>query len=569
MSLPRTSMLAIALLLGGLATPAQTRAQIFTDVTEEWGVSFRHRHFGTGEKFMPENMGAGVALADFDGDGRLDLYFVQGAPLPRRDDPPMESRNQLFLQKEPGRFADATERSGAGDRGVGMGVAWADLERDGDLDLFVTNFGENVLLRNLGEGRFEAVAEAGVENAEWGAGAGFFDADNDGDLDLFVTNYLTVDLEEDVWCGNAQSKTRAYCHPDIYPGAADRLFLNRAESANGLNFVDVSDSAGLAESKDAKGLGVGLLDLDEDGLADIVVANDSTPNHVYLSTVQGGGRKDAPTYRESALELGLALSGDGAPEAGMGLVQEDFDGDGRPELFFTHLDQETNTLYREIAPQLWQDVSERAGLGAPSLTWVGFGVEAIDFDNDGDLDLFVTNGHIIDNIAEFSSERAHAQPLLLFQNDGTGRFRDVSESLAPLGRFVGRGTAQGDLDGDGDLDLVVTQNDGPARILRNDGPAGNSCQVRLSGSRSNVHGWGAKLTATVGARTLVRWARGSSGYLSQGSPTVWFGLAAASRIDRVRVDWPSGLSETFAGLVAGTAHHLVEGSGTLVDAAQN
>ena len=246
----------------------------------------------------------------------------------------------------------------------------------------------------------------------------------------------------------------------------------------------------------------------------------------------------------------------------MGVLQADFTGDGQPEIFLTHLDQETNTLYRLVAPGLYADATSAAGLANPSLRWVGFGTEAIDFDNDGDLDLLVANGHIIDNVEEFHAERRHRQPLQLFENDGQGRFRDVSAKLGELPPLVGRGTAQGDLDNDGDLDLVITQNNGPAIVLRNDGDTGLACRIELQGTASNVHGWGAKLVAHVGERRLVRWATGATGYLSHGSSAVWFGLADAQRIDRLEVTWPSGTVDVFDSLAAGS-HRLTEGESPL------
>ncbi len=533
----------------------------FDEVSTALGVDFRHRHFGTGEKYMAENMGAGLAIADLNGDGRLDLYLVQGAPLPLPAAPPPEALNRLYLQQENGTFRDATAGSGAGVGGVGMGVAWADIDRDGDLDLYVTQYGANALLLNRGNGAFEEeAARFGVDDPSWGASAGFFDPDGDGDLDLFVANYLRAPLDGHVWCGNAQADLRSYCHPDLYPGAPDVLYRAELDSEDGrssVRFSDVSVAFGLDRGERGKGLGVGLLDLNDDRRPDILVANDGAANHAYLSPVSGA-------TRESALALGLALNASGATEAGMGLVQADLDGDGTLEIFSTHLDQETNTLWKRIAPDLWTDATGRSGLGPPSLAWVGFGVEAIDFDNDGDLDLFVANGHILDNVDKFHPERQHLQPAQLFENDGGGRFRDVSAQLGNLSPLSGRGTAQADLDADGDLDLVVTQNDGRALILRNRGTSHRATSVRLEGTRSNVHGWGARLTAKIGGRAITRWATGSSGYLSQGQPAVWFGLGDAPQIDSLRVEWPSGQIDEVEGIAAGVDIVLTEGGSSRI-----
>jgi enediyne biosynthesis protein E4 len=574
----------VGLLAAAWARPARAAELRFRQVAAELGVRFEHRHFGTGEKYMPENMGAGVAVLDYDGDGRLDLFFAQGAPLagdqlapPGAGDAARlpgsgpaattagaaaatngtghggDGGDRLFRQRGDGTFEDVTAAAGIVEQGYGMGVAFGDVDRDGDLDLYVTNFGPNTLWRNRGDGTFEdATADAGVAAGGWSSAAGFFDADADGDLDLYVARYLDFAFDRHRFCGNAQAKIRAYCHPDVYDGVPDLLYRNDGSG----RFTDWSRQAGLLATPADKGLGVLLQDLDGDGAQDIYVANDSTMNYLYLG--DGRGR-----FREQALLAGVGFDGTGAPEASMGIELGDLDGDGAAEIFLTHLDQETNTLYRAAGPGLWTDATDRFGLGAPSRPWVGFGTVFFDPDDDGDLDVFVTNGHIIDNIDRFDPARHHRQPSQLFVNPGTPPLAERSELLG-LELLVGRGAVAADLDADSDEDLVVTQNGGPALVLRNETAAGGgSLAVRLRGARSNPQGFGARLELTVGQRTLVRWSKSSTSYLSQGPPEIHFGLGVAERAAGLVVHWPSGQIDRHGPLAAGRIHTLTEGVATV------
>ena len=389
----------------------------FRDATESLGLTFEHRHFGIGQKWMPENMGAGVAVFDADRDGRLDLYFVQGAPLDGSEDP--AATNRLWRQRADGTFFDASEASGLDDDGYGMGVTFGDIDNDADLDLFVTNFGPDRLYRNRGNGTFEEhTTRAGIDTPGWSTGATFFDAEGDGDLDLYVVGYVDFDFDNHKWCGNAKRGLRSYCHPDVYDGAPDFLFLNLGDGT----YEEVSLSWKLRRTAADKGLSVLSGDFDGDGRQDLYVANDSTMNYLYLAT------EDGP-YEESALFTGLGFNGAGQSEASMGIARGDLDGDLRPEIFLTHLDQETNTLYQPSGEATWRDATRASGLAAPGLPWVGFGTVFFDADLDGDLDIAVVNGHIIDNIELFDASRSHRQPAQLFENDGKGRFRERSETL--------------------------------------------------------------------------------------------------------------------------------------------
>ncbi len=486
-----------------------TSPQLLVDVTAERGVEFTHRFFPTGEKYMPENMGSGVAVFDYDGDGRLDLYLVQSAPVLAAEQAPPDAANRLYRQREDGRFEDVTDRAGVGDRGVGMGVAIGDYDDDGAPDIYVTNFGPNVLYRNRGDGSFENVtASAGVAGRSWSTGAAFIDIDADGDLDLYAAAYLTYDPEEDRFCGNAQTGLKAYCHPDVYGGQTDSFYLNEG----GGRFRDVSAQIGLIPGEDSRGLGVAVADFDEDGTLELYVGNDTTANHLY--TLGDDGR-----LREDALLAGVAVNGSGRGEASMGISTADLDGDGRQEFVVTHLDEETNTLYRPIAPGVYVDATEAAGLATPSRPWVAFGVVPIDIELDGDLDLLVVNGHIIDNIAEFDPALSHRQPFQLLRNDGSGRFTEERDGLGIPAPLVGRGLATGDLDRDGDVDVVLTQNGDAAILLDNvSHPVDRALTITVRHPRPA--NWGTRWRLAPGERLQVRWYERAPSYCSQSAPEI-------------------------------------------------
>ena len=483
----------------------------FLDVTEASGLTFEHDAGRTSHKHLPETMGHGVALFDFDEDGDLDVYLVQGGALPGLEGAEPGPVNRLYANLGDGRFEDRTQTAGAAAHdGYGMGVAVGDADGDGRVDLFVPNYGADVLLLGDGEGDFRE-GDATLADRRWTTGAAFLDAELDGDLDLYVAAYVSVDLQNPVWCGRQEEGWRTVCHPDRYDGLQDRFYRNDGEGS----FADVTEAAGLADSY-GKGLGVAATDLDGDGLQDLYVANDSVENRLWKNLGDGG-------FRDETLFSGTGVNGIGVTEAGMGVASGDLDGDGDFELYVTNFDHESHTLYLNEGDLAFSDRTASAGLDAPTRMPVGFGVSMRDFDDDGDLDLAVVNGHIVDLIHLYHDGQTYEQPGQLFLNEGAFRFRDVTAGVGDLARpVVGRGSASGDLDGDGDADLVVTECGGVTRLLRNEDPGGRAAW--LAGAPR-----GARILAlrSDGLR-LVREVVPEPSYLSQGPDAVHLGLRSPS-----------------------------------------
>jgi hypothetical protein len=516
----------------------------FEDITAESGIDFRHDAGPLGRYFMPQIMGSGAALLDFDNDGRFDLYLVQnGGP----DSP---SRNRLYRQREDGRFEDVSAGSGLDVAGHGMGVAVGDFDNDGWVDVYLSQFGGGRLFRNRGRsaaGRwlgFEDVTPAaGVAQPGWGTSASFVDYDRDGWLDLVVVNYVDYDPAQP--CGRASGKPD-YCHPSVFFGTAARLFRNRGRGGDGrwLGFEDVTRDAGLA--KRGPGLGVVCADFNGDGWPDILAANDAQPNSLWINR---GGK----TFADEAVERGVALNALGNAQSNMGVTLGDVDGDGRFDLFITHLTEETHTLWRQTTPGLFQDRTAAAGLATPRWRGTGFGTILADFDLDGAPDIAVVNGRVArgqpapdEGLGPFW--RHYAERNQLFVNDGTGRFRDVSAANAPFcGSYaVSRGLVWGDLDGDGRVDLLVTVVAGPARLYRNVAPRrGHWLMVRAVDPALRRDAYGAVVTVRAGARRWVGLINPGQSYLCSGDPRAHFGLGPVEGVDEVRVDWPDGLAEVF------------------------
>jgi enediyne biosynthesis protein E4 len=524
----------------------------FENIAAAAGVTFTHVNGASADKYLAETMGSGALFFDFDNDGWIDLFFVDGGSI-ADNAVRARARDRLFRNAGNGVFKDATESSGIRHQEYGMGACAGDVDNDGRVDLYITNYGPNVLYRNGGNGAFTDVTRtAGVGLAGWSTSCAFLDIDGDGDLDLFVTNYLDAPKTNNRFCGDPQRRIRVYCHPLVYPAVANVLYRNDGKGA----FTDVSAEAGLNKHL-GNGLGVAVGDYDDDGRPDVFVANDSVPNFLFHN--EGGGR-----FSEIGLLAGVAVARDGKPRAGMGTEFADYNGDGRLDLVVTNHEFETTSLFRNDGGFSFVDVTLDAGISSSTLPFVGFGVAFFDLDNDADLDLSMVNGHVIDNTALFRAGSTHAQRKLLFQNTNGRRFTEISQQsgsgFAKDG--VGRTLIGGDIDNDGDIDLVVTNNGGAAEVLRNTGGnARNAIEIRVAGTRNNRDGLGARLTITAGGRTQVREIKSGSSYLGQNDLRAHVGLGEAARVDRIDVRWPSGQTESIRDVAANQIVTVTEGKG--------
>ncbi len=549
------------LLCAGLAAASLTdpttaeppgRSVRFAEVGSASGVDFTHTHGGSGELYYVETVGSGGGFLDYDGDGSLDIYLVNGAPLPgyRYEVPPA---NRLYRNNSQGLFTDVTAATSAGDTAYGMGCAAADYDNDGDADLYVTNFGANTLYRNE-TGRFaEITATAGVGDSLWSTAAAWIDYDNDGQLDLFVANYVDFEVEYHIPCYDWN--LRAYCGPDSYDSVPDRLYHNEGEG----HFRDVTAATGMTEIAQGKGLGVACSDYDLDGDVDLFVANDRVANQLLINGSDG-------RFEEAGMMRGVSHNGGGEVEAGMGVDFGDFDLDGYQDLFVVNFSFETHTLYRNLANGFFSDVTSIAGLTGPTLLPLAWGARFLDFDNDGDLDLFCANGHVLHNIDQMEKVLTYKQPNQLFRNDD-GHFADVSSAagLASAVPWVSRGAAFADYDDDGDVDILVNNNNGPAELLRNDGGnndnSGRWLTVHLTGTRSNRDGIGARIELWSGGRRQVKEVVSGASYLASNDPRIHFGLGAEKLVERVKVHWPSGQADSWEDLPVNRMVTLREGEG--------
>ena len=520
--------LALALAVPAAVSAADTSEPTMREVSQAWGLVHRHHRGASGQFYMPETMGSGVAIFDYDGDGDEDVFFVDSGAMPGYEGEP--ARSVLYRNEGSRRFRDVTDAAGIRVAGYGMGAAAADVEGDGDVDLYVTAFGADQLFVNRGDGTFvDGTASGGLGNELWGSSAAFGDADGDGDLDLYVANYVDFSFDDNPACGRKDLDQRSYCHPDVYEGLPDRYYRNEG----GGRFVEATAAAGLLE-EGGKGLGVVFSDLDGDGWQDLYVANDMTPNYLFHN--QGGGR-----FVEAGMATGTALSDEGLPEAGMGVEAADLDANGHPDLFVTHLDLQSNGYYRNQGGMLFADGRYYGGIVEPSWLKVGFGVVAADFDQDADLDLVVANGHIVHNVELTGSGSTYKQANQLLVNDGRGVFREHGGSGIDVVRSS-RGLAVGDLDGDGDLDVVVTNSDDFAEVYENvtERP-GPWLMVELAPPPPNTAGIGARLELSAGGGAAqVREARTASSYQSQNALPAHFGVAAGTAELRLTVRWPGG-----------------------------
>ncbi|MFQ5863681.1 MAG: CRTAC1 family protein [bacterium] len=552
-----------------------TSQPILSDVTTEVGIDFVYDNGMSGKLYFVEMMGGGGAMFDYDNDGDLDLYMVQGHFLdPAWPGPDASTprdrlyRNDLEVRPDGSRtlhFTDVTEASRLRATGYGMGVTTGDYNNDGWVDLYVLNWGDNQLWRNNGDGTFTDVTqESGTNDPGWSTAAAFLDFDLDGWLDLMIVNYDAYTFANDHPCYSPISGGRDYCHPSAYPPAPDRLLRNRGDGT----FENVTFPTRVARAY-GPGLGITVADFNGDGWLDMYVANDQRENQLWIN-------HEGRYFQNQAVISGTAVNGAGAPEASMGVNAADFDGDGDEDLFMTHLTRETNTLYinyghANFGMALFQDHSRTSGLGAASLPYTGFGTVDFDYDNDGWLDLFIANGHvgIIQELAQQGDPFPLKQVNLLFRNLGEGRFKMISSTDDPVFGLaeVSRGTARGDLDNDGDTDILLFNNNGPARLLRNEvGQEQMWLGLRLVGAATQRDMFGTRVALVrADGSTLWRRVHVDGSYCSAHDPRVLFGLGTAKEYEVVRIYWPGGGIEEWRELDVDQYHTLIQGTGTQID----
>src|SRR3984957_6980896 len=529
----------------------------FVDVTQAAGIHFRHNNGGYGKKYLPETMGSGVCVIDYDVDGWQDILFVNSMDWPEHKT--SVSTPALYHNNHDGTFTDVTPTSGLAKEMYGLGCAVGDFDNDGRDDIYITALGGNHLFRNLGGGRFaDVTAKARVKDAGFSTGAVWFDYDNDGKLDLFVSHYADWSESTDQFC-SLDGKNKSYCTPEAYKGQSSTLFHNLG---NGV-FEDVTKKAGLYDPS-SKSLGVALIDYDDDGWLDLFVANDTQPNKLYRNNHNG-------TFTESAFASGVAFSDAGKARAGMGADAADYDLSGHYGLVIGNFTNESLSLYGNDGSGLFTDKSIASGIEGPSAKSLTFSAFFFDYDLDGLPDIFAANGHVADDVSVTQPSLKYAEPPLLFRNRGAGRFEDVSNKGGRALRqpVVGRGAAYLDFDNDGDLDLVITTSNGPARLLRNDnGNQNDMLRLKLVGVRSNRDGIGAKVTVrTPSGMRLSGMVKSGSSYLSQSELPLTFGLGkpAEGKVVAVEVTWPGGRRESISGGKPNQSITLQEGKGIVAE----
>ena len=532
-----------------LLSKGWTQSLVFKDVANNQLLNFIHDHGGTGEKYYMETMGSGVCLFDYDNDGDLDVYFLQGAPLPGWNKK-IILENKLY-RNDGKKWTDVTGKAGVGDNNYGIGCACADYDNDGDTDLYVTNYGPDILYQNDGNSTFTDVTlDVGINNPHWASSAAFFDSDNDGWLDLYVTNYVEFSIENNPWCGEPIKRERAYCDPDYFEGVEDIFYHNDGQG----NFSDWSVRSGINKAR-GKGLGVVPGDIDNDGDMDIYVANDKVMNLLFINDGLGH-------FTEKALFTGVGFNENGRAEAGMGVDFGDFNRDGWLDLFVTNFSGETNTLYLNEKNGFLVDATSLTGLGHPSINLLGFGTKFVDLDLDGWLDIFVVNGHVIDNITLFNRDYQHAQEKQIFINQGNETFLDQTKNIGGdlLKPAVGRGAAFGDIDNDGDIDIAISNNNGKADLLLNEGkPKGHWIGFQLEGKTCNREAIGSKLKIITDSGFQVAWVNPASSYLSSNDPRVLFGLGPDEIVTSLEVQWPGFGKDLFENLTCNSYYKIVQG----------
>ena len=548
-------LLAVTLIALGVAA-APAGPPVFTDVTTAAGIKFRHVNGATGKKFLPETLGSGCAFLDYDNDGWQDILLINSTHIPSQPGP--TGYPALYHNNKNGTFTDVTREAGLAVEMYGMGVAAADYDNDGNVDIYITALGQNRLFKNAGGGKFKDVsAAAGVAHDGFSTSAMWFDYDRDGQLDLFVTDYVEWTAATDLFC-SLDGKSKSYCTPESYKGRSPTLYHNRGNGT----FEDVTKKAGLLDPA-SKALGIALIDEDEDGWPDIFVANDTQPNRLYRN------RRDG-TFQDVGMTAGVAFNEAGVARAGMGVDAADIDGTGRQSLVIGNFSNEMMSLYVNDGKGLFIDEAPSSGLGRASLLTLTFACFFFDYDLDGRLDIFGANGHVADDINTVQPKITYAQPAHLFRNAGKRRFEEATPKAGPAlqQRVVARGAAYADFDNDGDLDLLITANNGPARLLRNDG--GNRAKmlrVKAVGSTSNRDAIGTKVKITAADGSMLRgMVKTGSSYCSQSELTLTFGLGSADAVKAIEITWPNGKVETLPRAAANQTITVQEGKGIITRA---
>ena len=522
----------------------------FADATAAAGIRFRHNNGAFGKKYLPETMGSGVAFLDADGDGWQDLLFAQSSNWPGQPGP--KTLPALYRNNRNGTFTDITVASGLGVQMYGMGVSAADYDNDGDADVYFTALGPNRLFRNAGGGKFEDVtAKAGVGDPGFSTGALWFDYDGDGRLDLFVANYVDWAIARDLHC-TLDGRTKSYCTPESYKGQSPTLYRNKGDGT----FENVTRKAGVHDAAN-KMLGLALIDYNGDGRIDVAAANDTQPNRLYQNKGDG-------TFADVGVTAGIAFNEAGVARAGMGIDAADYDGSGRQSLVIGNFSNEMMALYSNEGNGLFIDEAPASTIGRVSLLTLTFACFFFDLDLDGLPDVLAANGHVADDIAKVQPTVTHAQAPHLFRNLGKKKFESIGPQLGPAFAtpVVARGAAYGDYDRDGDLDVVITVNNGPARLLRNDGGTNRMLRVRLTGTTVNRDAIGARVRVVRdGTPTPWQMVKTGSSYLSQSELALTFGLGKAVKVSAIEVAWPNGRTERLPGADAGAVVTVVENKG--------